>query len=122
MKNEVLGAITPIQPDGGDALALSTEVDDTLLQSLVWMAAYHGKPTSAASMLSGLPAGRFISPKQAQLAMEQSGQRYVPGLRSNGHWRYGSYHAEHQGARWRGLVCSGYDGWCWCFVPVAIEV
>src|SRR5258708_7264010 len=73
MKNEVPGAITPMQPDGGDALALSTKVDDTLLQSLVWMAAYHGKPTSEASMLSGLPAGRFISPKQAQLAMEQSG-------------------------------------------------
>jgi len=73
MKNEVPGAITPIQPDGSDALALSTKVDDTLLQSLVWMAAYHGKPTSEASMLSGLPAGRFITPKQAQLAMEQSG-------------------------------------------------
>ncbi|CAN7197992.1 type I secretion system permease/ATPase [Caballeronia sp. LjRoot34] len=73
MKNEVPGAITPIQPDGDDALALSTKVDDTLLKSLVWMAAYHGKPTSEAAMLSGLPAGRFISPKQAQLAMEQSG-------------------------------------------------
>jgi ATP-binding cassette subfamily C protein LapB len=73
MKNEVPGAITPMQPDGGDALALSTKVDDTLLQSLVWMAAYHGKLTSEASMLSGLPAGRFITPKQAQLAMEQSG-------------------------------------------------
>jgi ATP-binding cassette subfamily C protein LapB len=37
------------------------------------MAAYHGKPTSEAAMLSGLPAGRFVSPKQAQLAMEQAG-------------------------------------------------
>jgi len=60
-------------PDDGAALSSSTKVDDTLLQSIVWMAAYHGKPTSEASMLSGLPAGRFVSPKQAQLAMEQSG-------------------------------------------------
>ena len=73
MKNEVPGAVTPIQPDGGDVLTSSTKVDDTLLKSLVWVAAYHGKPTSEAAMLSGLPAGRFISPKQAQLAMEQSG-------------------------------------------------
>jgi ATP-binding cassette, subfamily C, bacterial LapB len=73
MKNEVPGAVTPLQPDGGDVLTSSTKVDDTLLKSLVWMAAYHGKPTSEAAMLSGLPAGRFISPKQAQLAMEQSG-------------------------------------------------
>jgi ATP-binding cassette, subfamily C, bacterial LapB len=74
MKNDAPGGITPIQPDDGeDVLALSTKVDDTLLKSLVWMAAYHGKPTSEAAMLSGLPAGRFISPKQAQLAMEQSG-------------------------------------------------
>src|SRR5471030_895904 len=73
MKNEVPGAVTPIQSDGGDVLTSSTKVDDTLLKSLVWMAAYHGKPTSEAAMLSGLPAGRFISPKQAQLAMEQSG-------------------------------------------------
>ncbi|HEV7832803.1 MAG TPA: type I secretion system permease/ATPase [Caballeronia sp.] len=74
MKNDVSGGMKPIQPDDGeDALALSTKVDDTLLKSLVWMAAYHGKPTSEAAMLSGLPAGRFISPKQAQLAMEQSG-------------------------------------------------
>ncbi|MGV7245164.1 type I secretion system permease/ATPase [Caballeronia sp. M23-90] len=73
MKNEVPGAVTPIQPDDDNALALSKKVDDTLLRSLVWMAAYHGKPTSEAAMLSGLPAGRFISPKQAQLAMEQSG-------------------------------------------------
>ena len=74
MKNDVSGGMKPIQPDDGeDALALSTKVDDTLLKSLVWMAAYHGRPTSEAAMLSGLPAGRFISPKQAQLAMEQSG-------------------------------------------------
>ncbi len=73
MKNEVPGAVTPLQSDGGDVLTSSTKVDDTLLKSLVWMAAYHGKPTSEAAMLSGLPAGRFISPKQAQLAMEQSG-------------------------------------------------
>ncbi len=73
MKNEVPGAITPIQPDRDDALTAPTKVDDSLLKSLVWMAAYYGKPTSEAAMLSGLPAGRFITPKQAQLAMEQSG-------------------------------------------------
>ena len=74
MKNEVPGAITPIQSvDGEHALMSRTKVDDTLLKSLVWMAAYHGKPTSEASMLSGLPAGRFITPKQAQQALEQSG-------------------------------------------------
>src|SRR3978361_61512 len=74
MKNEVPGAITPMQPDGGEEnFVLTTKVDDTLLKSLVWMTAYHGKPTSEAAMLSGLPAGRFISPKQAQQAMEQSG-------------------------------------------------
>jgi ATP-binding cassette subfamily C protein LapB len=74
MKNEVPGAITPMQPDGGEEkFVLTTKVDDTLLKSLVWMTAYHGKPTSEAAMLSGLPAGRFISPKQAQLAMEQAG-------------------------------------------------
>ena len=66
--------MSPIQPDGGEEkFTLTTKVDDTLLKSLVWMTAYHGKPTSEAAMLSGLPAGRFISPKQAQLAMEQAG-------------------------------------------------
>lgn len=64
----------PMQPDDGkDVLALSKKVDDALLKSLGWIAAYHGKPTSEASMLTGLPAGRFISPKQAQLAIEQAG-------------------------------------------------
>ena len=74
MKKDVPGATSPLQPDGGEEkFTLTTKVDDTLLKSLVWMTAYHGKPTSEAAMLSGLPAGRFISPKQAQLAMEQAG-------------------------------------------------
>jgi ABC-type bacteriocin/lantibiotic exporter with double-glycine peptidase domain len=74
MKNEVSGAFAPNRPDdGAEALPVSVKVDDTLLKSLVWMAAYHGKPTSEASMLAGLPTGRFISPKQAQLAIEQAG-------------------------------------------------
>jgi ATP-binding cassette, subfamily C, bacterial LapB len=74
MKKDVPGATSPLQPDrGNEGLTLTTKVDDTLLKSLVWMTAYHGKPTSEAAMLAGLPAGRFISPKQAQLAMEQAG-------------------------------------------------
>lgn len=74
MKKDVPGATSPNQPDGGEeGFALNQKVDDTLLKSLVWMTAYHGKPTSEAAMLSGLPTGRFISPKQAQLAMEQAG-------------------------------------------------
>jgi len=74
MKNEVSGAFAPNRPDdGAEALPVSVKVDDTLLKSLVWMAAYHGRPTSEASMLAGLPTGRFISPKQAQLAIEQAG-------------------------------------------------
>lgn len=74
MKNDVPGAMTPIEPDGDQQVfGLNKKVEDTLLKSLVWMAAYYGKPTSEAAMLSGLPAGRFITPKQAQLAMEQAG-------------------------------------------------
>jgi ATP-binding cassette, subfamily C, bacterial LapB len=74
MKNDVPGSVMPINPDGDEqAFTLNKKVEDTLLKSLVWMAAYHGKPTSEAALLSGLPAGRFITPKQAQLAMEQSG-------------------------------------------------
>jgi ATP-binding cassette subfamily C protein LapB len=55
------------------ALAPARKVDDTLLKSLLWMTAHHGKPVSEAALVAGLPAGRFMSPKQAQTAMEQAG-------------------------------------------------
>ena len=64
MKNDVPGAVTPIEPDGDQRVfGLNKKVEDTLPKSLVWIAAYYGKPTSEAAMLSGLPAGRFITPK-----------------------------------------------------------
>jgi ATP-binding cassette subfamily C protein LapB len=37
------------------------------------MAAHHGKPASEDALVAGLPAGRFISPQQAQLALEGAG-------------------------------------------------
>jgi ATP-binding cassette subfamily C protein LapB len=74
MKNDAPGADAPVQPALNEqALAPARKVDDTLLKSLIWMTAHYGKPVSEAALVAGLPAGRFMSPKQAQIAMEQAG-------------------------------------------------
>src|SRR6478752_7627628 len=74
MKSEAPGASSPAQlATGPAALPLARKVDDTLLKSLLWMAAHHGKPASEDALVAGLPAGRFISPQQAQLALEGAG-------------------------------------------------
>jgi ATP-binding cassette subfamily C protein LapB len=74
MKNDAPGADLSAQPALNEqALTPARKVDDTLLKSLIWMAAHHGKPVSEAALIAGLPAGRFMLPKQAQIAMEQAG-------------------------------------------------
>jgi ATP-binding cassette subfamily C protein LapB len=74
MKNDAPGANAPVNPaSDAHVLTLAKKVDDTLLKSLIWMTAYHGKPVSEAALVAGLPAGRFMTPKQAQIAMEQAG-------------------------------------------------
>ena len=74
MKNDAPGANAPVNPaSDAQALTLAKKVDDTLLKSLIWMTAHHGKPVSEAALVAGLPAGRFMAPKQAQIAMEQAG-------------------------------------------------
>ncbi len=74
MKNDAPGANASAQPPSGEqALTLARKVDDTLLKSLIWMTAHHGKPVSEAALVAGLPAGRFMTPSQAQIALEQAG-------------------------------------------------
>jgi len=47
--------------------------DDALLQSLVWLTRHHGRPRSAASLLSGLPLSGALGPDQAVRVMREAG-------------------------------------------------
>lgn len=56
-----------------DAEVEGSGADDALLQSLVWLTRHHGRPRSAASLLSGLPMSGALGPDQAVRVMRDAG-------------------------------------------------
>ena len=47
--------------------------DDALLQALVWLTQHHGRPRSAASLVSGLPLSGALGPDQAVRVLREAG-------------------------------------------------